>query len=101
MKPHPIARLQGAASDFIDLERHKLEKAAHEKAITLIAILGFALLALVGAILLLLGLAFWLAPQLGTGPAFVLVGALVVTASLITAVALHASGKTTDRDHNH
>jgi hypothetical protein len=96
-----MARLQSAASAFLDDQRHKLEQAAHEKAVAMMAILGFTLLALVGTVLLLLGLSFWLEPQLGLGPAFALVGGLVAIASIVTVVVLQSSGKSMDHEYRY
>jgi len=86
-----MTRLQSAASAFVEVERNNLERSARDTGEKLIAALALTLLTLVGTTLLLLGIIFLLEPLLGTGVAYIGIGALVTASSLGCVLAVHHS----------
>lgn len=83
---------------FVGTERRKLERAAHDKAIALITILAGSLIAVLGVTLLLLGLVYWIAPIMGTGPAYTVIGGLVCLLSVGTALVVHRVARSPELD---
>jgi len=82
----------------VEIERHKLERAAHDKAIALISILACSAVMLIGVTMLLLGLAYWIEPSLGTGPAFTIIGAAVALCAGVGALVVNAASKSSSED---
>lgn len=71
------------------MERRKLERAVYISGVTLINTFAFVLIAIVGLTMLLVGLAFWLEPAMGSGPAFALIGGLALIAALAGGYMVH------------
>lgn len=94
-----MGSLRQQASSFIELESRKLKRSAQSVGAEIVASICIMLVAMTGLVLLLVGLAYILAPSIGLGWGFAISGFVAIVAALVCGVVLWKRRSTSHREH--
>jgi len=94
-----VGSLRQQASSFIELESRKLKRSAQSVGAEIIASMCIMLVAMTGLVLLLIGLAYILAPSIGLGWGFAISGFVAISAALVCGAVLWKRRSTGHREH--